>query len=303
MNIKNKLKKKWEIWYFYMTVKQFVNKYSFLGNKGYRINKTKQKFLKKMGYSLNLDNPKTFNEKTQWIKYNPSENMSVLADKYLVREYVKKKVGDKYLNELLGVWNNANKINFGKLPDRFVLKTNHACGSNFIANDKNKMKTSLIKKKLNGWLKINYGVTSGEEHYKKIKPLIVAEKYLEDGDGDLLDYKIFCSNGKVKYIQIDVDRFTNHTRCFYDTSWNKQEFTLGFPFFKGEVRKPKNLKEMIIVAEKLSKDFPMVRVDLYNIDGKIIFGEMTFTHGSGFEQFSPKEWDLKFGEEFDLNIR
>ena len=172
---------------------------------------------------LNLDNPVTFNEKIQWLKlYNSIPIKTRLADKYLVREYVKNKIGKEYLIPLLGVYDKFEEINFGMLPDKFVIKCNHGSGYNIIVKDKSKLNLKDIQTKINNWMNINYPFVYGMElHYRDIEPKIIIEEFMDDGTGDLKDYKITCFNGKPELIWVDSDRFTNHKRNLYDLNWKQ----------------------------------------------------------------------------------
>jgi hypothetical protein len=244
-------------------------------------------FEKRLGYSLNLDNPRTFNEKLQWLKIHCRKSeMTVMADKFRVREYLVQKGYEQYLNTMHGVYHTLENLvkDWKNLPDQLVLKVNHWSGGNIIIRDKNSFDVSQLKS-FAGLLKKNYYYENNgcaEWPYKNIVPCIIAERYLEDRDGGLPDYK---------------DRAVNHTRCFYDTSWHKQDFTIQYPLYADAVEKPQVLNEMIAIAEKLSSGFPHLRVDFYIINtARLILGELTFFHGSGTELFSPQEWDLKFGE-------
>lgn len=247
---------------------------------------------------INLKSPQTFNEKILWLKmYYRYPGANKLADKFLVREYIKRTIGEKYLIPLFGVYDTADKIDFSKLPDSFVLKPNHASGLILFVKDKRKLDELKCKKMLNKWLKLDYYKLSKSYEYKDIKPRILCEEYLEGSrEFGLLDYKFFCFNGEPLYIQVDFDRFANHTRAFYDINWNKQPFTTLYPLSIKELPRPKNFDEMIYVARTLSKDMIFVRIDLYNIEGRIYFGEITFHHGGGFEPVYPKEYDVYLGQ-------
>ncbi len=214
-------------------------------------------FFKKTGEILNLDNPKTFNEKIQWLKlYDSTPLKTRLADKYLVREWIKEKIGEEYLIPILGVWDKFDDIDFNKLPERFVLKGNHGCAYNYIVKDKSKMDIEDARKKFNKWMKRNYAQNGGLElHYKDIPPKIVAEAYIEDSNKELNDFKIMCFNGKPQYIWIDQGRFTNRTENIYNTKWELQPFLLTYPNSKEEVPPPQNLDKMFELAEILAKDF------------------------------------------------
>lgn len=262
----------------------------------------KKWYKKRTGRELNLENPKTFNEKIQWLKlYDNSPLKTKLADKYLVREWIKENLGEEYLIPLLGVYDSFDEIDFDKLPDKFVLKANHGCAWNIIVKDKQKFDKKKAKKKFDKWMKRNYALKAGfEMQYKDIPPKIVAEAFIQDSKGELNDYKVLCFNGEPKFIWIDQGRFSNRTENIYDTKWNLQPFLLTYENSKEEVPPPKNLETMIEFARKLSKDFALVRVDFYNVDGKIYFGEMTFTSASGVDVFKPAEYDLKLGEMLEL---
>jgi len=261
-----------------------------------------KKFLKNFGILPDLENPQRYNEHISKILLKPPDQLTIqCADKYEVRQYVKGKVGEHILNDLYGVYSSIKELgkDWQNLPRQFVLKATHGCQWNYICKDKFQTDFKKIKTLFNHWMKSSFYYANRELIYKYLNPKIVAEEYLEDLNGDLLDYKFYCFNGKVKYIHVDIDRFKRHSRCFYDLNWVKQDFTLRFPLYEGEVKKPKNLDEMIKVAEKLSENFPHVRVDLYNINGKIFFGELTFTPGNGSERFLPDKYDFYFGSFFE----
>lgn len=238
------------------------------------------------GQYLNLDNPRTFNEKIQWLKlYDSTPLKTRLADKYLVRDWVKEKIGEQYLIPLLGVYDKFEDIDFAKLPNQFVIKCNHGCAYNIIVKDKSKLDLAEAKAKLDKWMSENFAFKAGYElHYRDIKPRIIIEKFIENkGTDDLYDYKFWCFNGKLAYIQFLSERNLSGLKmAFYDRKWNKQTFVYSHPLDKKTMKKPDNLDEMIQLAEALSKGFPCVRVDFYRLnDGTIYFGEMTFTSASG----------------------
>ncbi len=296
-----------------MFIKKILNKIAFLFNKKSKpqINWRKKFFYKKnieqaffncFGYNLDLKNPQTFSEKMQWLRvYDNTSLKTKLSDKYLVREWVKSKIGEKYLIPLLGVYNNFDEIDFKKLPNSFVIKCNHGCGYNIIVRNKKKLNLKETKLKINKWMKENYAYLFGEYQYKKIEPKIIIEKYLENINSDVYDYKFFCFNGKPKYILHCFDRASGILKnSFYDLSWKKQNFVYTGQLYKKAIAKPKNLSKMTEVAKILSQNFKHVRVDLYNINGKIYFGEMTFTSYGGYFHFDPPEWNLKLGKMLDL---
>ncbi|MBR7025309.1 MAG: hypothetical protein IKI08_04815 [Selenomonadaceae bacterium] len=247
-----------------------------------------QEYQQRMGRPLDLNNPKTFTEKLQWLKiFDATPLKSRLADKYLVRRWVAEKIGEQYLIPLLGVWDNFDDINFDDLPDRFVLKCNHGSGMNVIVRDKKNFDRQRAREKLNAWLAFDYGIQIGLElHYTRIDRKIIAEKYITDmGDG-VIDYKFHCFNGEPKFIQVIGDRdFVKHTRYqkFCDLKYNDIGAMFeDYPHFPYDVPKPKNFELMKKIAATLAEGFAYVRVDFYEIDDKVLFGEMTFTSDSGY---------------------
>lgn len=262
-------------------------------------------FERAVGYKPNIDNPKSFNEKMQWLKlYNEDPLLTKCADKYLVREYVKEKIGEEYLIPLLGVWDSPDEIDFDKLPNQFVLKVNWGSGQNIIVKDKSKLDIKEAKAKLKEWLKphSNHYYLGFEWCYKNIQAKIIAEKYIQQLNDDLYDYKFLSYNGKVKNLFVVSDRYNNKYVDFYDTDWNKLPFERLYHNSPNGIAKPQNLDKMISLAERLSKDFPFVRVDFYDIEDKIYFGEITFYPGNGLEAFEPVEWDYKLGELLTLPV-
>ena len=263
-------------------------------------------YFEKTGEILNLENPQTFNEKIQWLKlYDNSPLKSQLGDKLKVRDWVTKKIGAKYLVPLLGVWKAFGEINFATLPKQFVLKCNHGSGYNIIVNDKDKLDLEQAKKTIDFWLQQNYTFKEGLElYYENIKPMIIAEEYLENSTNDLYDYKFWCFNGKVEYIQFLSNRYLNGglKMAFYDRQWNKQDFVYSYPLDDKNILKPSNLNEMIKLAEKLATGFIHVRVDFYRLnDGKIYFGEMTFASMSGTCEWIPTSANKTMGSLIKLN--
>ena len=258
------------------------------------------------GKSLDLKNPRTFDEKIQWMKlYDSTPLKTQLADKYLVRDYVAEKIGDEYLIPLLGVWNSFDEIDFDCLPNQFVLKANHGSGWNIIVQDKSKFDKKNAKKKFNKWMDTNYAYKAGlEMHYMTIPPRVIAEEYVENNGGNLFDYKVHCFDGKAAYIQYIGDRATHTTReGWFDREWNLQSFTDGcYPKYETEVSKPPNLNELLSLSETLASPFSYVRVDFYVLnDGTFKFGEMTFTPASGIHKWfsdgkmTPSEVDSMLG--------
>ena len=243
-------------------------------------------------------NPRTFNEKIQWIKlYDASPLKTLLADKYLARKWISERIGEEYLVPLIGVWDNFDDIDFDKLPNRFALKCNHGSGWNVIVSNKNELNHSETKKKFDRWMNKNYAYFGYEMHYKNIPPKIIAEEYLETKEG-LKDFRFFCFNGEPKQIWVDLYSGTpRHIRSVFDLQWNKIPLVCTWPD-GGEllVTPPKSLSCMIEMAKTLSKDFCFVRVDFFEVNGKIYMGEMTFTPMNGVCKFNPVEWDYKLGE-------
>lgn len=246
---------------------------------------------------LELDSPKTFNEKIQKIKLcGENSLLTQLADKYSVRQWVRDRIGDEYLIPLLGVWNNSNDINFDLLPSKFVLKCNHGCQFNYIVDNKASLSVDDVRKTLDSWMKTNYAYKSFEMQYKDIKPCIIAEEYIENESRELYDYKFWCFNGKVEFIMFLSERKNGLKMNNYDTNWSLLPFTYNYPNSDEEIKKPQNLDKMIKVAETLSEGMEFVRVDLYLLnDGTIKFGEMTFTPASGFCNWSDSSINLELG--------
>ena len=250
-----------------------------------------------MGKKCDFKNPQTFNEKLQWLKiYDRNPFYTQLVDKYEVRKFVKARIGNKHLIPCLGVWNNFNEIDFSKLPNQFVLKCTHDSGGLIICKDKSKLNLKDAKKKIEHCLRRRYFLNTREWPYKNVQPKIIAEEYMVDESGyELKDYKFFCFDGMPKAMFIATDRGTDTKFDFFDTEFHHLPFTNGHPNANKEIKKPENFTEMIHIAKLLSKGIPEVRVDLYNVNGKIFFGEMTFFHWSGLMPFEPEEWDYKFG--------
>lgn len=257
-------------------------------------------YLERTGRTLCLDDPKRFTEKLQWLKlYNHNPLASQCADKVEVRKYIEEKGYADLLNEVIAVYDDVKQIDVDKLPSRFVLKATHGSSMNFICKDKDSVNWRGQKRICDLWLKLNLYLDGREWVYKSLKPRIVAEKYLEDDSGALRDYKFFCFGGEPRFIQVDEDRYSDHHQAYYSTDWKKEEFNTGCKTC--DVDKPEHLDEMLKIARDLSSEFPFVRVDLYNCNGKIYFGELTFFGGSGFYSFYPDEYDFKFGEMIKLD--
>lgn len=254
------------------------------------------------GKIINWKKPITYTEKLNVYKISPlSIKWWIYVDKFEVRKWVEKKIGKKYLVPIIGVYRNPDEIDFNSLPKKFVIKTNHGSGWIILCKDKNRLDWPSAQKKLNYWLKTNYYRLHKELSYRLVKPKIIIEKFLGNQNGDIIyDYKFFCFNGKVKLIQVDLDRFTHHSQNFYSPAWKKIPISRIFPVFIKKTKKPKNLKLMLQIASILAKNFPHARVDLYNVNGKIYFGEITFTSYGGFSAFKPEKYNQLLGSFFKL---
>lgn len=262
----------------------------------------KYKYYKKFGEKLNLKNPTTFSEKVQWIKiYGNLEKATCLIDKYEVRNYIENKIGKSYLNKIYGVYTDIDQIKFEDLPNRFVLKNTNGSGYNYICTDKSKIDVNEVKDILNGWLNINYYGINGEIQYKNCVNRILIEEYIEDKEGKLNDYKFFCLGGKVRVIEVDLNRGSNLKRDFYNCDWEKLNLKKGVENSDLIIKKPEKLEKMIELAEILSENIELLRVDFYYVDNKIYFGELTFTPANGFTAFYPKNEDLRLASYVDLS--
>lgn len=262
-------------------------------------------FYLEMGRKLDLKNPKTMDEKMQWLKlYNRKPEYTTMVDKVLVKDYMRNLLGDQYIVPLLGVWDSPDEIDFSTLPNQFVLKTNHSGGNTgvIIVKDKNSLDIGVVKKKLNESLKSDIYARYREWPYKNIKKKVFAEAYLGE---DLSDYKFYCYNGYADAVLVCIDRQIGEPKFyFFDKTWqlkryNKrgkeapEDFTLP---------KPEGIDEMFSLASELSKGYPFLRVDFYNINGRIYFGEVTFFPASGFDYNRLPESDIHFGSMIDLSI-
>lgn len=253
------------------------------------------------GHDLNLEEPKRFTEKIQWLKlYYNNPLLVTCSDKYAVREYVNSKGLKCILNGLVGVYDDPSKIQETGLPERFVVKATHGSTWNLIVKDKQEFlrKRKAHYKTFRKWLSRDYSLYGRELHYTYIPPRIIIEQFLEQPDGsEISDYKIFCFDGEPKLIQVDYDRYSTHTRNYYDTDWNLMDMNVTIHKNRLPAEPvPENLKEMLGIARTLSADFPHVRVDLYSVGGKIYFGELTFTDGNGHFKYTPDDADFMLGE-------
>lgn len=261
----------------------------------------KQAYTTLFAKNLNSTSPVNFSEKmfTRMINVNRDgdERFTRLADKYLARDYVREKVGESYLIELLWSGTDPEKIPFDSLPPRCVIKTNHGSGGNIILDGA--VDRDEVKRKLKRWLKQNYYWGAREYHYYYIPRRILVETFLEDGEQNgPLDYRFWCFEGKPEVIQ--VDNHAHDINPFYDTNWNKLDMSYREGFKECDIKKPENFDEMLRVAAALSAEFDFVRVDLYNLKGQIYFGELTFTPRAGRIVFKPESWDLYLGEKWNF---
>lgn len=257
-----------------------------------------------VGYRLDLKNPRSYNEKLQWLKlHDKHSEYTQMVDKVEAKKYVANIIGDKYIIPTLTVYDNVEDIDWDNLPEQYVMKTNHGCGRMIICKDKSKVDINEAKAMLTRALKHDYSKYNREYPYKCVKRRILVEKYMEDETGELRDFKFFCFGGKPYCLFVASDRSKKDTETkfdFYDMDWNLLPFTNGHPNSGKKMEKPKNFELMKELAEKLSVGIPHVRVDFYNINGDIYFGELTFFHWSGIVPFEPVEWDYKLGDMIQL---
>lgn len=275
---------------FFLSDRDYINLY-------FRVN---------VGRKMDWENPRTLNEKLQWLKFNYRTPLqTIVSDKILVRNYVKEKIGSRFLIPIYGIWDNFDDIDFSKLPNQFVLKCNHDSGGIVVCKDKSTFNVRKARKKINKALKSNFFYVGREYQYKNIKPRIYCEQFISDKNAVPNDYKIYCFNGKPDVLLLCFERFKNGNHRakyqFYDKNWN------FLPFNKGDeerkpvpIERPKNLDKMFEIAKELSKDFYFSRIDFYNVNGKIYFGEITLTPNSGFDPDIKYETDLRFGNLLDI---
>lgn len=265
---------------------------------------TKYYYKKLLKRSLNINNPIFFNEKVNWLKFNylPNNELAIkCADKYLVRDYLLQKGMGEYLNNLIDVWDNVNEINWDQLPNKFAIKCNHGAGMNIICTDKSNLSEKKVLEQLAEWMEIDYGKTHIQPHYSKIERKIICESFidnLEDTNKLPIDYKIHCFHGIPKLITCYSDRENRMTANFYDSNWNIMDIATKPSDY---IEKPLFIDEMLNIAKVLSEDFPYVRVDFYEQNNNVIFGELTFTPANGMSDYMTEEGDLLMGEYLDLS--
>lgn len=290
-------------------------RFIYFQGKGIYNKMSDEKYLKKahkvyLHKELDLINPKTFNEKLQWLKlYDRNPDYRKMVDKAEVKKYISEVIGEEVIIPTIGIWNNFDEIKFEELPEQFVLKCTHDSGDPIVCRNKSELDLRKVKKYFKKYLKRNYYYYAREWTYKDLQPRIIAEKYMSDKGREnesLTDYKFFCFNGKPKYVYTVKDREKGYEKSlhrFYDINWNLQNVDLDHRGDQYEAEsKPETLDKMIEIATILSKNIKFVRVDLYQCNGKVYFGELTFYPRAGWEPFEPECWDYLLGEELDLNL-
>lgn len=259
----------------------------------------------KMKKKLDLQNPSTFNEKLQWLKiYDRNPKYIKLVDKYEVKQIVSDIIGEEYVVPTLGVYNNFDEIDFDTLPECFVMKCTHDSGSTILCRDKKNFDQRKAKKNLNKYLKRNFFYCGREWPYKNVHPRIIIESLLKDEkQKDILDYKFLCFNGKVRLCFVCSDRYSSGGLKvdFYDLNWKHMPFERHYKNSDRKIKKPKKFQEMIRLAERLAENIPFVRIDFFEVNGQIYFGEYTFYPGCGLEEFTPEKWDGILGEWINLS--
>lgn len=258
------------------------------------------------GETLDLENPRTFNEKIQWLKiFDATPLKRQLVDKLRVRDWVAAQIGEDYLIPLLGCWDRFADIDFDALPDRFALKANHGSGWNVIVKDKRTFDRAEARRRFDRWMRLDFAFCKGLElDYHGVPPKILAEAFIENAGGQLYDYKVWCFGGKPQFVMFLADRGTHLKMANFDLDWKLLPFVYGYPQYAKPVPRPPNLDELLALAEKMARGFPFARVDFYRLDdGSLKFGEMTFTPYSGVCNWDPPEWNLKLGAQIPLPIR
>ena len=259
----------------------------------------KLKYKEKMHKKLDLKNPQTFNEKLQYLKLHDRKDIyTTMVDKYEAKKYVANIIGEQYIIPTLGVYESFDEINFDQLPNQFVIKCTHDSGGLLVVKNKADFNIKSAKEKINKCLKTNYYYSGREWPYKNVKHKIIIEKYMTNKlSEELIDYKIMCFNGKAKIIFTCSERYSDGLKVtFFDLEWNKLPFKRHYPISTKKIKKPTNLDKMIELSEKLAKNIKFVRMDWYEINDKIYFGEYTFYPGDGLEEFEPEKWDKKIGD-------
>ena len=265
----------------------------------------KANYYLKNNRKLHIGNPKEFTEKLQWLRLHVyNETYKDFVDKYEVRKYISEKIGDRYLNDLIGVYDSTDAIKFEELPNQFALKCTHGSGYNVIVKDKPTINVKEIKNKLNTYMSKNYYDKYKELIYKDIRPRIIAERYLYQTDSEnIIDYKFYCISGSPKYVLVKTFHNHKYCNCFYDLDWNKLKNDVNYSAYLEEpIEKPKNFDELLNIAKKLSEDFIFIRVDLYSINGIVYFGELTFFPRAGFKRLTVERLNKELGDMIKLPI-
>lgn len=260
-----------------------------------------RKYRGELGRDPDLESPTTYTEKVLWLNLRHRDPRQVVcADKYAVREWVAERVGEEILVPFIGVYDDANDIDFESLPDAFVIKATHGSGWNLIVPDKGALDWEEAKGSLQDWLSRSYFAHKREWQYRDVPHRLIVEQFLEDEDGGIpSQYQFFCfrrGDQQTILVQVDFDELTSHRRDYYDLDWRRMPFTSRVPNAEREAPRPERLEDMLEVVRALSEDFPFVRVDLFLVRGRIYFGELTFTSGGGMSTFDPPEWDRKLGD-------
>lgn len=301
-------------------IKRFITdnsfRFSFFESRGFYNRMDDRRFLQKLYYiklgkKLDLEHPKGFNGKLQWLKLHDFKpEYSMLVDKCDVKKYVSERIGEEHIIPTLGVWNRVEEVDFASLPSQFVLKCTHDSGGSVICKDKGTLDVQKTREKLKASMSRNWFYHGREYPYKSISPRIIAEKYMVDSAGDpdnLTDYKFFCFNGVPRFVMTVRDRSKGAQQAlhrFYNMEWELQDLDLDYrDVVRVPEKKPTQFEEMRKIAEVLSQGFRHIRVDLYIVDGRVYFGEMTFYHKSGFEIFVPEKWDDILGNYIDIEER
>ena len=300
-NEKNKLIKaiKQPEWLFGAILRRTIGPY--MGDESF----IKWEYYSGMRKFPNIKHPTTYNEKLQWLKLNDIHpEYGELVDKATAKDIVAKEIGEEHIIPTLGIWNTFDEVDFDSLPNQFVLKTTHDSGGVVVCKDKTSFNKEEARGKIEKSLNNNYFLVHREYPYKYVKPRVLAEQYMVDESGtELKDYKFFCFNGKCKMLFVATGRGAGDVRFdFFDTEFNHLPFQQGHPWADYPIQKPKGFEKMIELAEKLSTKYLHVRVDFYDINGHVYFGELTFFHFSGNVPFVPEEWDYKIGEWLTLPI-
>lgn len=271
--------------------------------------RVKKNFKKYLGYSLNLRNPKTYCEKIQWLKFNHivnDEKVINRADKYAVRSFVEEKGLGEHLVTLYGNWEKPEQIDWQKLPNRFIIKLNNGSGKKYIwfVEDKSLFSITKFETEVKAVIFEKFGESGGQFHYGKILPMIIAEEYLEDTQQEILDYSFYCFHGKIAFLSVEQGTYRGSQMIdYYNIDWERSpvKFFGDYPRSKQQYEKPDNFDQMTFMAETLSQGYPHVRVDLYNIAGKVYFGELTYTPENGLTRWDPPSLDLEYGKLMNIH--